>query len=149
MDPVRAAMIRYEGMARASELDRNGVDRDRRDIGVMYGSLIRVRKGWFADPDLPEVVRVAWRVGGRVACLSALALLGEADAAHDGFLHIELPRNASRLRNPPAGVEVVRHWTRRPLCPGRFVVPLDVARQQASRCAHRLSTARGARVPAE
>jgi len=137
MDFARDRLARFDGMARARELDAAGVDRDRRDIGVMYGSLLKVRKGWYADPDLPETVREAWRIGGRVACVSALRLLGVDDLAggeSEESLHVELPRGASRLRLSSPGVTIVRHWTRHPAGENRFVVPLEIARRQAGRC---------------
>lgn len=65
---------------------------------VRLGALIRVRRDHYALPGTaPEVLR-AVRVGGRLACTSALALNGVF--ADDRRTHVHLDRAMSRMRHP-------------------------------------------------
>lgn len=76
------------GIARTSELLALGYDRRRIEGAVAYGRLTRVRKGWYAERDLP---------------LTHHGILPGGDDA----LHVEVPANASRLRLPEREVVVV------------------------------------------
>jgi len=101
------------------------------EMAHYYGKILRVRIGWYALLETPSPVLRAWRIGGRLACVSALQLHGQLEVA--GPLHIVFPRGASRLR---ALEPSVMHWTRRPLPPGRGAVPDEMAIRQAASCAH-------------
>lgn len=102
-----------------------------------YGSLIRVRQGWYALRSTPSAVVEACRLGGRVACVSALRLhRGEpVDESADGvWLHIEVPGN-SRLRIPEEERDRIRvHWARVRSAGSLGVVDVEAAQRQAARC---------------
>ncbi len=127
------------GLASYRELLALGNDRWDIEIPVMYGRLLRVRQGWFSLPgEHAEVVR-AWRVGGRLACLSALAWHEGRPMPPD--LHVEVPANTARLRSPDdarrplgGGERVVVHWARRPGSGDRRAVGVGDAWAAATRC---------------
>ena len=121
------------GVASAADLHALGLgDIDIR-LYASYGTLRRVRRGWYILPDTDETVAEACRWGGRLTCLSALALYGD-DVEDDGRLHIEL-RRSDVLRVPAELRDRVRvHWTRRPSAGGRALVSRAAARRQALAC---------------
>ena len=127
------------GLASLGELLDRGHWREFVDIAVMHRKLIRVRKGWYALADEQVPVIRAWRVGGRLACRSAVAFHAGADALDT--LHVEVPANAARLRSPNYAKQrlsrddnVVVHWVSRPEGGDRRAAPLERALQQARRC---------------
>jgi hypothetical protein len=63
------------------------------------GTLIRVRKGWYSLPNAPAPAVEAFRVGGRLAGLSALASYG-IWTPETPLLHVTVPRHARALRRP-------------------------------------------------
>ncbi|BDV30249.1 type IV toxin-antitoxin system AbiEi family antitoxin domain-containing protein [Microbacterium terricola] len=131
-------MAEAGGIASAGDLHRSGLDDMDVRIRVQYGLLVRVRRGWYALPDTPESVVAACRMGGRLACVSALRLLGEhsadGDRGDDRRIHVEVPANAV-VRVPPDERERVRlHWARRPSPGDRAVVDAEAARRQALTC---------------
>ncbi len=105
------------GVLKASALLRLGWNR--RDLGaaVADGTLIRVRKGHYAVPELPPAAIRAFRVGGRLAGLSALRALGVWTPNGARALSVVVPSNAHGLRRPddatrrllPGSVRV--HWS--------------------------------------
>jgi len=120
MNLLLATIDNHEGLASRRELLVNGVYPDWIDVGAWYGRhIIRVRKGWYARPTERRDVIRAWRVGGRLTCVSAVEY-------HEGVepgpvLHVEVPANAVRLRDPDdrrrrlaSDSAVVVHWTRHP-----------------------------------
>lgn len=114
-----------------SDLARVGLSRRDIHAHVADGALARVRRGRYLPAAThPDVVQAA-RLGGRVDCLSLLALwdVFVQEAAH---LHIQVTNGASRLPPPPVGV--VRHW--RESAAGREDLLADVieALAQACRC---------------
>lgn len=128
------------GLASMAQLLLRDHWREEIEIAVTYGSLIRVRKGWYALPSEPEVVLRAWRVGGRVACVSAVA--HHQGETHTGALHVEVAGNTARLRSPTDRRRpltdrdnVVVHWARKPSPGDVRAVNLDAARRQAQQCA--------------
>lgn len=83
------------------------------------GELRHVRRDRYLPPDADEAFVRAVRVGGRLTCLSYLALLGVFVLANREF-HVHVPPTASRLRSPrqhrrrnrPIRKGEVRvHWT--------------------------------------
>ncbi|WP_394770083.1 type IV toxin-antitoxin system AbiEi family antitoxin domain-containing protein [Lacisediminihabitans sp.] len=142
MQRVLTVIHELGGIARLSELGSHGYSPELIGMLVDYGRIIRVRKGWYATTDTDDALIRAWRVGGRLACVSALA--------HHGFgepdqlaLHVSVPRTASRLRtahdyrqrlaeHPDAAIVV--HWTRRPVPGDRRAVDAEFAREQAAVC---------------
>jgi len=85
-------------MASRHELLRAGAASWTLTEAVRLGSLIRVRRDHYALPGTsPEILR-AVRVGGRLACTSALAHNGVF--ADDPRTHVHVDRAMSRMRHP-------------------------------------------------
>lgn len=120
------------GLARTADLLALGREPDLIQMAVYYGRLIRVRRGWFAVPETPASVLDACRVGGRLACVSALEYHGVLSESPER-LHVAVPRSASRLRD--IGRDVTVHWTRAELSGDHCAVAIDVALEQARSCA--------------
>ena len=120
MNLLLSVVDSHEGVASRRELLVNGVDPGWIDLAAWYGRhLIRVRKGWYARPTERRDVLRAWRVGGRLACISAVEF--HAGIEPGPVLHVEVPAGAVRLRDPDRrqsrlspGSPVVVHWTRHP-----------------------------------
>lgn len=74
---------------------------------VRSGQLVRARGGCYLAPETAADVVTAVRIGGRLACVSALAARGAFVRAVD-MPHVHLERSQSRLR--PAAVPVRMHW---------------------------------------
>jgi hypothetical protein len=137
---VLDAIERWGGAAYRWELRASGVSADLIDVAASYGRhIIRVRKGLYAAVgENPEVMR-AWRCGGRLTCVSALAFhTGEIATP---ALHVEVPANAPRLRDPDdrrrrlgPDAAVVVHWARYPGPGDRRSVSVDHAEAVAAAC---------------
>jgi hypothetical protein len=108
--------------------------------------LTRVRRDHYALPGTAEDIVQAVRVGGRIACISALAHAG-IFAFDASFPHIHLRKAASRSRSPrnrfvPLTVDnrdgVELHWVplAEPERANEFSVGLRDALIQAVRCQH-------------
>lgn len=63
------------------------------------GHIIRVRKGWYSVPTAPVAAVHAWRIGGRLAGLSALRSYG-IWTPKTRKLHVTVPADARALRRP-------------------------------------------------
>lgn len=109
---------------------------------VHDGELIRARRNQYLPRSAPVELVQAVRIGGPLACLSELRARG-IWVIDDGRLHVHLPANASRLRDPDdrsasflarSGVRL--HWRdlRDPVHAGRGHVSVVDALLQASRC---------------
>ena len=101
---------KHHGLVRTRELVGVGIDEEWIRIARNYGKLIHVRQGWWALPGTPEMLLRAWRAGGRLACVSALAFHGVSLELGD-HLHIEVSaaskgalRQASRCREARRGL---------------------------------------------
>lgn len=70
--PVRAALARTGGIISTRELRALDVDQVTLELYRHRGTLQVVRQGWYCTPSTPAVVRLAWRFGGPLACVSAL-----------------------------------------------------------------------------
>ncbi|MDR7189193.1 hypothetical protein J2Y46_002016 [Microbacterium sp. BE35] len=127
------AMGRAGHVASTRDLRRIGLSDVDVRMFVSYGLLVRVRVGWYVTPGVDAAVREAVRLGGRLACLSALRHRG-APVGDDGRLHIELPAHA--VRRPGAGdpSAVKVHWTRRPSSGDRATVDIAAAWRVARTC---------------
>lgn len=130
-------LARYGGVATTAEFYNHGETQSILFWSVAYGSLLRIREGWYCSPDLPAEAVRAVRVGGRLACLSALAFHGLAPQPRQ--LHVVVDANTSRLRDPDTGEpgrspETVIHWSRRELAGDRVAVSAEEAYRQAARC---------------
>lgn len=99
MNPVLAFSRVGEPCASRQQLLAVGCTGRGLSWAVRAGHLIRVRRGWYALPAITPDLERAIRVGGRLACLSAVAELG-IWVPHDCATHVWLPHQASRLRDP-------------------------------------------------
>jgi hypothetical protein len=133
MKMVLKAINRWGGIASTRELAASGVERQLLDIAVMYGRVVRVKKGLWADPAIPPEVVAAYRAGGRLACVSALAYHGVIERPDCG-IHIAAPDWVSKWRAPRPRVAVTRHWSRRPVPGDRFAVSVETAWAQFALC---------------
>lgn len=118
------------GIATRADLFAHGCTRDEIDLAVRYGWIISVRKGVYASRDLDPTVLRALRVGGRLACVSAVAWFEGRAIRPDEPVHVLVRGNASRL----GGGEAVIHWSRRRVSGSRGIVDEEVARRQAAAC---------------
>ncbi len=133
------------------ELRQLGIDQTTLELYRDYGSLQAVRQGWHCSPRLPDVIRLAWRLGGPLACVSALDLhqAKEAGIAISAVsvpqpLHIVVPANTPRTPRPALiarrwGIAMpcnpVIHWSTADYLSGdRQAVSRAVALRQADHC---------------
>jgi 4-hydroxy-tetrahydrodipicolinate synthase len=105
------------------------------ELAAEKGQITRLRKGWYGVPDLDTGVAEAVRLGGTLACRSALEYLGVGSG--DGRLHVAVGSG----RRPVVGPGVVVHWTRTRIDQRLPTVSREEAERQAARCA----AGRGAR----
>ena len=155
MNLLLATIDNHQGLASRRELLVNGVDSGWIDVAAWYGRhVIRIRKGWYARPTERRDVIRAWRVGGRLTCVSASEF-------HEGIepgrvLHVEVPAGAVRLRDPDdrrrrlgPDAAVVVHWTRHPGPGDRRAVSPEHAEAVAALCGvHGAGLPRAAPAPA-
>ena len=127
--PVNA-VAHLGGHASRWELIALGCDPDYIDLSLWYRHILPTRKGWYASRGTPKVVLRALRVGGRLACTSALAWRSGEDTSPEEPVHVLVKYGASRLGRDDAVV----HWTRRDLPGSRLAVTEEVARRQAASC---------------
>ena len=119
----------HHGLVRTRELLAIGYEDETIRISRNYGVLIHVRQGWWALPGTPEGLLRAWRAGGRLACVSALAFHGVALELGDE-LHIEVAAASKGALQPDMHV----HWSTSQRNGDRRAVSVDVAERQASQC---------------
>lgn len=131
MSHIEIVILRLGGLARTSELHAAGYWKSL--LEVWTPRLVPAGKGWWATRYTPATVVAARRLGGRVACVSALDLYGVGQG--DGRLHIALERSGRH----PHEAGVVVHWSRERLPGDRQAVAVQVARRQAARCAYNQS----------
>lgn len=141
----------HGGIVSARELRQAGIAEEHIRILRDYGSLRRIRKGWYCSPALGAVHVLAWRIGGPLACVSALVhhgLLTASEVAHASELHVGRASNSSRrlsaigvraaadeLRVPELGRAPVLHWSTRDFRSGsRLAVSVETALEQARHC---------------
>ena len=134
MRAIEASIARKGGIARTAQLLAEKHEWDWLRIAAMYGNrIIHVRKGWWATADTHPVIIEARRAGGRLACVSALAMY--EGSAPTSTVHIEVARHSSRRRNLlPAERAVVVHRPGRPSWGNEAVVSYNAARLQAAEC---------------
>lgn len=101
-----------------AELRAAGYSRRRLSSAVASGQLIRARRDRYMHGDAPAALVQAVRVGGRLTCLSLLALF-EVFVLENSHLHVHVHHSASRLRSAlarttplePRSTRKVRlHW---------------------------------------
>jgi hypothetical protein len=121
------------GLATTAELASRGVERQQLDIAVMYGRVLRIKKGLWATPDFTPQALPALRAGGRLACVSALVFHGEIEDA--GFdLHLAAPLGVTSWHPRRNRRDVVHHWSRQPLPGDRLAVSSATAWAQFALC---------------
>jgi very-short-patch-repair endonuclease len=142
MQSIRSSVRTLGGVAATHELLLRGHTADSLFLARKRGEIQRVRKGWYALPESELALLRAWRVGGKLACVSAAVHLGlwVPDAAQ---LHVCVPRRASRLRDRddhrkrlaehPDDALVV-HWSRAEPTGDRCSVGLGECIDQLFRC---------------
>lgn len=96
---------------------------------VGYGTLIRVRRGWYATAQTPAAIVRACRAGGRLGCVSALEWRDGEPIADP--LHVVVPRNSGRLAEQPG---VILHWIDDFRDGDNGAVGTHTAQSQAARC---------------
>lgn len=89
------------------ELLANGWSARRLTAAVADGTLLRLRNGHYASPDLDAEVRRAVTLGGRLACVSELRFRGVWLLRPPTTTHVQVRPNSARLR---AVDRTTRHW---------------------------------------
>ncbi|WP_411701098.1 type IV toxin-antitoxin system AbiEi family antitoxin domain-containing protein [Conyzicola sp.] len=99
MDASLALARLGEPIATRRQLMRVGAAPHELTAAVRQGSLIRVRRGYYARPDTDHQLVQAVRIGGRLGCVAAAQSLG-IWATNPTFAHVAMQHEASRLRSP-------------------------------------------------
>ena len=126
---VQDALRGRGGIACTRELLADGLDPQLIRMAVDYDRVIRLRKGWFATLDTPDEVIQAFRMGGSLACHSALDFYEGRALAGQMHVAVAHPERTASVRG------VVVHRTRTPIDRRRPAVPREEAERQAARCA--------------
>lgn len=108
-----------------ADLLQNGLTRRSIQTAVRHGELLHVRRDRYLHADTHEEFARAVRVGGRLTCLSLLALLG-VFVFDNGHLHVHVHPTSSRLRFARKGRTIFDtarrrvkvHWTNLLEAPG-------------------------------
>jgi hypothetical protein len=156
---VRRLLAEHNGIVSTAELRAIGVTPSTLDLFRTYASLQAVRQGWHCAPEVPDVVRLAWRFGGPLACMSALEY-DQAVALDElrpgGLSHVEriaqplhvcVPRGTARVPSPellaarwgiPVALAPIIHWSTADYRSGdRRTVSIAVAQRQSRSCSQR------------
>ena len=105
-----------------------GLARRQITAAVSSGSLVRVRGNVYVDRTVAGPILAAARAGGRLHCVSALAIVNVFIKVRP-VTHVHFPRNGEVRA---ASHDVVRHWgdlLRRPHPCSLVVEPIDALRQ--------------------
>ncbi|RLK47796.1 endonuclease domain-containing protein [Microbacterium telephonicum] len=103
-----------------SELIAQGVTPRAITTAIRLGMLLRPRRGRYLPAGTRQDLHEAVRLGGRLDCVSLLAICGVFVQAADA-LHFQLDPDSTRVPTP--GPAVVRHW--RPTAAGPTAVLTD------------------------
>lgn len=143
-NPMQRCIRALGGIASTAELLQAGHSPEFIRMSVNYGAVTRIRKGWYATKDVSADVIRAWRIGGQLSCVSAAVHHGVlSPEAAAGELHVNLRRQASRLRTPHnhrarlaehPDQNVVLHWSRLQQADRRKPVSLPEALEQLRQC---------------
>lgn len=98
-DPHSRRMLAEQEVASRADLVAMGMTRRGLARALESGQLVRVRRDRYVAPSAPSDIVQAVRVGGRLACLSLLSMLGVFVFRCDR-VHLHVLRGASRLRSP-------------------------------------------------
>jgi very-short-patch-repair endonuclease len=88
------------GVFSAAELRRSGFDDSDVRKEVRFGSLIRLRAGWYAIPTADPAVMHAVRMGGALGCVSALRWHGLWIAPGYEGVHVRFSKHGKHTRRP-------------------------------------------------
>jgi hypothetical protein len=144
---VQSVIRAHGGIASMAELRAANYPPDYVLLMAEHRHIIRVRKGWYANTDVDDSAIRSWRVGGPLACVSALAYHGAGDIDPER-LHVLVRATASRLRTAEnhrkrlaehPSEYVVVHWSRQKLTGDRIAVTLEEAFEQAQVCRPRVA----------
>ena len=130
MTTLEQHLATTHGVASTSRLLSLGFTNRALSRAVTKGSVLRVRQGWYALPDVSPDVATAARVGGSLGCVSALRRAGVWLPA-DSRIHVSVSQHASRLRTDGASVV---HWSRFAHPDAPAIVPVADALAQAALC---------------
>jgi very-short-patch-repair endonuclease len=125
------------GIFTTAELRARGETTATIRLKIASGDGFRIIKGWYGDRSTPDEPVLAMRIGGRLGCISALALHG-AWVPPDAGTHVMFPTAASGRRSAgrPHGPSIVRHWSAPADRTGSSfaVAPLELAIADALKC---------------
>ncbi|MET0976880.1 MAG: type IV toxin-antitoxin system AbiEi family antitoxin domain-containing protein [Leifsonia sp.] len=119
------------GLVSTADIRRHGLSAAQLQTAVRGGEIFRVRKGWYACPEVPISYREAARVGGRLTSTSAAAANGVWTPPGEP-LHVALPHNACRPRTRDSSFRRARdeddghlalHWNDDRRGGHKFLVP--------------------------
>lgn len=96
--PIAASVQRRGGLSATHELYADGHERYQLARAVRDRVIVRARQGWYVLPGIHPSLREAVRVGGRLTCVSALALYGAWNVT-GADLHVAVAANSARLRS--------------------------------------------------
>ena len=126
---VTALVARRGGVASTTELLTLGCTERQFRSAVASGALLRVRKGWLAEPTASPDRIAAVRSGARLTCVSATTHFGLWTPPSTG-LHLGFPAHGHRL-----SADAIGHWGSPTWAEHRSVVdPLDTVLQNVLRC---------------
>lgn len=100
LSPTPADLFDGADVLTRRDLVSRGATVTRLAAAVHDGRLIRIRRGYYCRPELEPSVQQAVRVGGRMSCSSELHRRGVWILRGDDAVHLQLPVNAARLRDP-------------------------------------------------
>lgn len=128
----RAASVFSVTLFTRSDLREQGLSRYDIDRAMRAGLLVRLRRDRYARCDPDDALVAAARIGGRLTCLTLLAMLGAFVLASDR-VHVQLGRSGSRYH--PGLARACRvHWSRTPSGEHLHAATLEEAIRDALRC---------------
>ena len=138
--PVASTVAALGGVATRAQLRRRGYTGHNLTRAVRTGSLLRVRRAWYACPDVDLPTRIAISLGGRLGGLSAAATF-EWWTGLDTDIHVSWPAHGNvakpgrvRFEYPiarTAGRAVIRqHWQPTPAGPDDWREPATIVLAQ-------------------
>ncbi|HEY0259282.1 MAG TPA: DUF559 domain-containing protein [Lacisediminihabitans sp.] len=131
------------GLAATHELLARGHGRTVLRLAIRRGDVLRIRKGWYALPDVPQALQRAARVGGRLTCVSAARELGLWIPNGPNRLHVAVSGNSCQLRAPEdhrkrlsdtGADDVLIHWNDDGSGGSRYQVSVVAALEQLCVC---------------
>src|SRR6187431_2431682 len=140
MSRLQARIRELGGAAATHELYAIGFTREQLRVAVRRHEIRRVRQGWYIDPDTPEAVADALRVGGRATCATAVELHGLWVRELSPSVHVAVSPNACQLRDPGdyrrrlGDAEAFVHWSDDGNGGSRLAVSIPHALIDLARC---------------